>query len=84
MKDQTYIKRVCKNILQDDFDWRKYLNPKTYYGRELCTMPLFCSYGQIGFTIYFPYQELPQITYDWEMNRLTIDEVEYEEWLSAA
>lgn len=46
--------------------------------------PLFCSYGQIGYSVYFPYavRPMPDLEYDWESGRLLIDEVGWKEYLS--
>ena len=63
-----------RNILADRFNWRKYCTPSLYLGREICVTPLHCSYGQIGYSIHFPYTNAPVLEYDWEMNKLTIDD----------
>ena len=42
-----------------------------------CVTPLLCSYGQIGYAVHFPYSDMPEVEYDWELNSLTIDG---EEW----
>ena len=72
--DKSYYVRLCRNILADRFDWRKYCTPQSYYGREICVTPLHCSYGQIGYTVNFPYTNAPEVRYDWEMERITIDD----------
>ena len=50
----------------------------------LCVTPLHVSYGQIGYTIHFPYSRdpMPELAYDWEMDDLTIDEKDWQKWLS--
>lgn len=76
LSDKSYYRRLCRNILADRFNWRKYCTPSLYFGREICVTPLHCSYGQIGYTINFPYTNAPEVEYDWEMNKLTIgDEI---------
>lgn len=57
---------------------------RSYFGRDLCVTPLHVSYGQIGYTIHFPYSRdpMPELAYDWEMNDLTIDEEDWQKWLS--
>lgn len=72
LSDKSYYRRLCRNILADRFNWRKYCTPSLYFGREICVTPLHCSYGQIGYTINFPYTNAPEVEYDWEMNKLTI------------
>ena len=74
LSDKSYYRRLCRNILADRFNWRKYCTPNLYFGREICVTPLHCSYGQIGYTINFPYTNAPEVEYDWEMNKLTIDD----------
>ena len=76
--------RLCRNILNERFDWRKYLSTRSYFGRDLCVTPLHASYGQIGYTIHFPYSRdpMPELAYDWELNDLTIDEEEWQKWLA--
>lgn len=78
MTDNAIIDRLCAAIRADRFDWRKYRDPKPYHGRNICTQPLFCSYGQIGYTVYFPLSDLPDIVYDWEMETLTVGGKEWE------
>ena len=50
------------------------------YGHEICVIPLHSSYGQIGYTVYFPYSNMPEVEYDWEMGRLTVDEENWQEF----
>ena len=50
------------------------------YGHEICVIPLHSSYGQIGYTVYFPYSNMPEVEYDWEMGRLTVDEENWQEY----
>ena len=66
------LKLLCCNIAAGRFDWKKYCTPQPYCGQEICVIPLHCSYGQIGYTVYFPYSDMPEVEYDWEMNKLTI------------
>ena len=70
MTIEQYLYRLCRNILNERFDWRKYLTTRSYFGRDLCVAPIHVSYGQIGYTIHFPYSRdpMPELAYDWEMN----------------
>lgn len=70
----TVLKLLCRNIAAGRFNWRRYCTPQTYFGQEICVTPLHCSYGQIGYTVHFPYSNMPEVEYDWEMGKLTIDE----------
>ena len=75
------LKLLCCNIVAGRFDWKKYCCPQPYCGQEICVIPLHCSYGQIGYTVYFPYADMPEVEYDWEMNKLTIDKENWENYL---
>ena len=83
---KIYRKTQKKGASQtyDTPSWRKYLTTRSYFGRDLCVTPLHVSYGQIGYTIHFPYSRapMPELAYDWEMNELTIDEEDWQKWLA--
>lgn len=85
MDTDKYIRRLCRNILSGRFDWRKYCTARCYFGRYICVQPLFCSYGQIGFSLYFPYTRvpMPDVEYDWELHKLTLDEEDWRTWLES-
>ena len=71
---EKYIKRLCRNIEQGRFNWRKHCTPRTYFGIKICVTPLFCSYGQIGYTVNFPERyDMPKVDFDWELNTLIIN-----------
>lgn len=84
MTTEQYINRLCRNIKTERFAWDKYLAPQNYFWKELCVTPLHAFYGQIGYTIHFPYsrEPMPELEYDWELDDLTIDEMDWKEWLS--
>lgn len=75
------LKMLCCNIAAGRFDWKKYCTPQPYFGREICVTPLHCSYGQIGYTVHFPYSDMPQVEYDWEFGKLTIDGENWKSYL---
>ena len=81
MTDDSILKRLCGNIAAGRFDWRKYCTPQPYFGREICVMPLHCSYGQIGYTVHFLYSDMPEVEYDREMNELTVGGENRDEYL---
>ena len=70
MTTNGILKRLCGNIAAGRFNWRKYCTPQLYFGWEICVTPLHCSYGQIGYTIHFPYTNIPEVEYDWELKKL--------------
>lgn len=82
MNNLKTLKRLCENIKNGRFNWEKYLTPQKYYDVEIAVIPLHCSYGQIGYTIYFPFSTMPEIQYDWELNELLVDETEYQTWIT--
>lgn len=77
------IRTLCINIRKERFDWKKYCTPQTYYGTMICVTPLHCSYGLIGYTVHFPYTNMPKVTCDWELNKLSVDDMDWEEYLGA-
>ncbi len=85
MTTKAYLWRLCRNIIKDRFNWRKYCTPQSYYGMEICVTPLHCSYGQIGYTIHFPYSRtpMPEIEYDWEMRKLQIEDMHWKTYLES-
>ena len=83
MNDFQFISRLCANIKNGKFNWEKYLVQRTYFGRTIAVIPLHCSYGQIGFSVYVPFSNLPEIQYDWELKEILVGEVDYKEWLES-
>lgn len=65
------MKRLFNSIKTGRFAWEKYLNGKAWNKIQLLTQPLFCSYGQIGYSV-FVYDNTGHhtltITHDWELN----------------
>lgn len=77
------LKRLCKSMVSGRFDWRKYCTPQPYCGRVICVTPLFASYGQIGYTVNFPFQyDMPcECEFDREQGELTIDGDDWEDYI---
>lgn len=71
------IQRLINAIKNDKFAFEKYNGGGLWYGLNIMTMPLFASYGRIGYNVGI-YDEggwnIATITHDWEMNKT---EVEY-------
>lgn len=80
-----YLKRLCKAILADRFNDENYRQRNYWYGHEIETMPLFCSYGTIGFTAQV-FDERGNnycsLSYDREMRELLIDEKPYKHYIN--
>ena len=81
MTVNNVLKRLCGNIAAGRFNWRKYCTPQLYFGHEIYVTPLHCSYGQIGYTVYFPYTNMPEVEYDWEFDKVTIDGEKWKDYL---
>ena len=81
-KQDKYLARLCKNILAGKFNDENYRTRKSYYGYEIQTMPVFASYGTIGFSVTVHGEKQHTVDYDWEMKELTIDEQDWKEWLN--
>ena len=39
-KSTTVLKLLCRNIAAGRFNWRRYCTPQTYFGQEICTVPM--------------------------------------------
>ena len=78
-----YLKRLCKAILADRFNEKRYRTRKSYYGREIMTIPIFASYGTIGFEVLVCDEGHLRhtVSYDWETGELDIDETPWRDWL---
>lgn len=79
---EKYLIRLCKAILAGRFNYENYLNKGYWHGVEIQTMPLFCSYGTIGFTATICAETKYEIQYDWEMKELTIDDEPWKEFVN--
>lgn len=75
------LKRLSNAILENRFNESKYYTRKGYYGLDIAIMPLFSSYGQIGYKInvYQDENHLHSLSYDWELKNLTIDGMPYQD-----
>lgn len=65
------IRSLINSIRDGKFAWERYLRGKRWRGIELYTCPLFCSYGQIGYSVsvFEDDQHVMTITHDWELGR---------------
>lgn len=66
------MNRLKKAIKAGRFAWEKYVSGGMWHGMHIQTMPLFCSYGQIGFSVWSPCFD-GTIRYDWELNKIKED-----------
>lgn len=83
MTKETYLKRLCRAILQERFNDKKYRTGGKWFGVQISTMRLLCSYGVIGFAVTVDYfDEQVQVKYDWESGDLTIDEMPWKYYIN--
>lgn len=66
---KTIINTICKKIKSNKFNFENVMERGSYYGKRCNVMPLFCSYGQIGYTIETDFGTLE---YDYEFNKITL------------
>ena len=80
-----YLKRLCNAIIAGRFNDENYRQRKSWYGKEILTEPLFCSYGTIGFTASV-YDEKGNnvcvVSWDGELHELTIDDINYKDFIN--
>ena len=55
MTIEQYLYRLCQKHFLWAFRLAQIPTTRSYFGRDLCVTPLHVSYGQIGYTIHFPY-----------------------------
>lgn len=64
------MNRLLASIKKGSFRWENYANGGYYCGLYITTMPLHCSYGQIGFVVTVDGKT--EIRHDWELNETTV------------
>ena len=82
---EKYLKRLCKAILEGRFNDENYRRRNSWYGREIETQPLFCSYGTIGFTVSvydLNGSHFCDVEWDGDLGKLTIDEEPWKDYIN--
>lgn len=81
---EKYLKRLCKAILARRFNDENYRQRKSWYGKDIQTEPLFCSYGTIGFTVsvYDCYDHFCTVKWDYDIKELTIDDEPWKDYIN--
>lgn len=81
---EKYLNKLCNSILKERFDEEKYRNRRSWYGKDIMTEPLFCSYGKIGFTVsvYEDYSHFCTVQWDGDLGKLTIDEEPWRDYIN--
>ena len=74
-----YLMRLSNAIISGRFNNENYRQRKSYYGREIQATPLFCSYGEIGYSVavYDNGHHEHTLEFDWEMKKLSIEDMPY-------
>lgn len=82
---RKYLTRLCKAIIAGKFNDENYRDRKSWYGKDVQTCPLFCSYGTIGFTADV-YNERGRnyctVSFDGDLDELTIDDIPWKEFIN--
>lgn len=69
------MKRLINAIRNRKFKYENYLCGGTWRGMNINTLPLFTSYGQIGFQVYCEDGSfVSTIYYDWEFDKITVEQ----------
>lgn len=81
---EKYLKRLCKAILEDRFNDKNYRDRGSWYGKDIMTEPLFCSYGTIGFSVmvYDGYDHFCTVKWDGDLKELTIDDTPWKDYIN--
>lgn len=81
---EKYLKRLCKAILEDRFNEENYRQRRSWYGKDIMTEPLFCSYGKIGFSVsvYENYNHFCTVQWDGDLNELSIDNEPWKDYIN--
>lgn len=67
------MKRLINAIRNGKFKYENYLCGGTWRGMNINTMPLFASYGQIGYRVNCTDGSfVGEINYDWEFDKIKI------------
>lgn len=76
-----YLMRLSSAVISGRFNSENYRLRKAYHGREIQTTPLFCSYGEIGYSVnvYDNGRHEHTLEYDWEQKKLHIDGIRYKD-----
>lgn len=81
---EKYLKRLCKAILEDRFNEENYSQRRSWYGKDIMTEPLFCSYGKIGFSVlvYENYDHFCTVQWDGDLKELNIDDTPWKDYIN--
>lgn len=80
---EKYLKRLCAAIIAGRFDDKNF-RQRSWYGKEIMTEPLFCSYGAIGFTVsvFDDDNHFCTVQWDGELHEMTIDYIPWKRYIN--
>lgn len=64
---KNILDTIINRINKGNFDFKSVMKKRTFYGHRCEINPLFCSYGQIGWSIY---TDFGNIQYDYELKTI--------------
>lgn len=81
---EKYLNRLCNAIRAGRFNDENYRQRKSWYGKDIMTEPLFCSYGTIVFSVmvYDCYEHFCTAQWDGELHKLTIDDEPWKDYIN--
>lgn len=79
-----YLKRLCNAIIAGRFNDENYRQKRSWYGKDIMTEPLSCSYGAIGFTVevYENYYHFCSVQWDGDLKELNIDDEPWKDYIN--
>lgn len=66
---KTIINTICKRIKSGNFNFENVMKKGSYYGVKCNVIPLYCSYGMIGYKIFVGED---MIEFDFELNKINV------------
>lgn len=69
-KEDKLLLRIYKAVLNDKINFEKVMMKKSYYGSMCNILPLFCSYGQIGYVVSTQHGK---VICDLDLNKIKIE-----------
>lgn len=64
------LHRIHRAVINNKFNFEKVMQKKTYFGFMCNVVPLFCSYGQIGYVVN---TRFGQVICDFDLNKIEIE-----------
>lgn len=68
-EEHSIVDTIIKRIKSNKFDFESVMRKGSFFNKRCQIVPLFCSYGQIGYSIYTDYGN---VQYDYELNKIKV------------